>query len=1445
MKRRWFCLFWITGFCTGFAVPDFSQTSRSDMDSTFWFLSLPELQSYKVYYLQELERLQEETAHLIQKGIEDGERLLQMRPDSKVIDQILVRLADLYCYKEKDEYLTRMQSYEDQLAQSQDTSSGLLKEPRLNYSRPLEIYQRIIDEFPQSELVDDAIYNKGFLFEEMGQKENAMQVYLHLIDAYPQSIYVPEAYMRLAEHYFNPPVNDLPQAISYYEKVLGYRDSPRYDEALYKLGWSYYRLSQYPEAISYFTTLIEDIQIDEKYDPLQMHARADLGDEAIEYVAISFVDFGGSAKMQEYFNRIGNPGWGEKAMEKLGDIYMQEKEEYTNAIYAYETLLRFSPGSPKAPLVQQKIVECYRILKEDSKAFDVRQRLFEEYKAEGTWWRETTDEKAKLNAYRLAEESLRENINAILKKAEELASDSLYEKAVELGRTYLESFPEDDYAYMVRWNVALILDTKLQYYKEALQEYLTISMVYNEEKYKKFARDKGLATIRDAAENAIVVADSLVQRENRSSEKSAEPQGVAGKKESVPLTTAESWLAMAYDNYIKLFPFDKSTPTILSNTGALYYTHNQFNEALKYFKTLVKYFPQSKQIQNVQYAILESYFGKQDFQSAEILAKRIRGAGVSDEMKKNVEKRLGEAIFLKAQSLADAGQASQAADEFYRMALEVPSIEFADRALFNAGREYERIGNFRSAIRAYELLRVSYSGSSLVVDAMNNLAFDYAEIGEFQKAAERYETLNTLLRDGEKAKNALYNAYVFYGRAKNWTKAIEIGKTYAFRYPEAEDASAIYFKTGEYYLNLNDLDSASQIYSDYANRFPDSPLGVEAYFRLGKYYLDRNILDKAEYSFQQAFAKSESLKNRGLDENGFYAAEGLFFATQLLHNRMKEIAFTLPQEVLDRAVEQKQSLVQRLVDQYAKVGSYGTHRLPESVYRIGEVYEDFAQAWAHQGIPTLDPIARAVKEKEINERTTQIYDRALGAYLKAVQVFEKVSQETPASASGEGTSSSSDTLVSLTAVWQEKAKEKVSETLYQMAEINTQSIDRLLAVPIPADLNEMARLEYRSQVLTKAIKPLVDVVVKAHQRNVQVADSLHLQNKWTEASRSKILSSLNILAQQFEQLSFDALTGYQRVVQFYRETVLQKGQDAPENVLTSMVNFIDLSKSYSLSVVAFTKDAVQKARASGFLPSETVSIHDPMVHYVLVLADSLGRLIFIGSEDQKEMEKRFQETGDVLYEDVLAAFEDNVFFLNENLKLILETTYETEKQAEVPSPQAEWLGIRLVMLDPNTYSEKLNIPVKEMAVQTDTTWWYSTTHQTGWETVEFIMKGWKYPQARSGLGVSWDADGVLHIAAENPQGNGNALYFRKGIFVPGYPFWGEIRFSADSPTQLFLNGLPVSKAGDVQSYSLTSHMKQGRNVLALEYMGERNFSVRTTVVIRYVPDSVLPKVGGI
>jgi len=1404
--------------------------AQQSADSTFWSLSLPELQSYKTYYVQKLEELQEMKYNLIQRGIADGEKLLEKNPDPEIVDEILIRLATLYYYKEKEDYLSEMDRFTQQLTlYSEGRIDTLPDEPRPDYSKSLTIYQRIIDEFPKSSLIPDAIYNQGFIYEEMGDHERANQIYLHLISSFPKSKYVPEAYMRLGEYFFNPPVNDLEKAINYYKSVLNYPTSNRYNEAVYKLGWSYFRLSQYPQAISYFTSLVEDIQ---KSDLEDKTGQTDLRDESIEYIAISFIDFGGPQNAKKYLQEIGNPEWGITMLEKLGDIYKNEKEEYLEAIKTYRILLNMAEDSPKAPEYQQNIVECYYILEDSENLFKERQKLFLSYKPESDWWNKVSDEKAKLNGYKYSEEALRLNINTLIKKATDSPSDSLYREAVRLGRMYLDVFPEDLYAYTIRWNIALIMDTRLHNYKDALKEYLTITMVYNSEKYKNFAREKGLATIKDAAENAIVVADSLVQREGRRPSLEAKQRGNPQERSPVPLSVSESWLAMAYDNYLKLFPFDTNTPTILANAGALYYTHNQFREALKYFKTLIKYFPESEEINNVRYYILESYLGKKDYDSAEILAKKIIREVKDPGIKRKARERLAEAIFFRAQGLEESGNDSLAANEYFRVAVEVPTASFVDRALFNAARSYEQIGDYSSAIRAYERLMVSHSSSDLIPDVLNNLAFDYGEIGDYQKGGERYKALSELPIEKERARDALYNAYLFYCKAGNITRAIETGRSYAERYPDSEDADRVFFNSGEFCQKLNRDDEAVEIFKRFKERFPSSPLSVEACLRIGRYYYEKGEEREAEKYLNEAIAMNDSLKSSGMEENGYSTAEALYFINKMLTEKYKKISFKLPEEDLKRSIIEKQLLRDRIIDNYTRIIGYATARMVEAIYRIGEVHEDFARSWANQQLPPMDPTMRAVKEKQISAKSVEIYREALNSYRKAIPVFERIIEEAQKDSAG------SDTLISTARAWEQKTKEKVSEMLYMIAEVNARTIERLLAAPIPQDLGTIARLEYESQLLLRAIKPLVDEAISAHARNIGVGDTLQLNNRWIKLSKERIVLLSSLLGDKFARLSLEALGYFNDAAEICREIGLSKGEMVSQDTINTMINFIEISESYAEKAVDLVVANVDQGSKMGVEERGLVEIENKMVDYILALADTLGRMIDLSFKDQKEAEVLFEQKGTIQYEDLLALFEDNVYYLKEYLKSILERAYLANKDFKYPSTSGEWIGVRLVSLDPDTYSKKLKIPVARFAIRLDSTWRYSWKSEPGWKMPEFKGRDWKKLKSQSESG-----DGLIHIFYDSTNAETDSLFICRHIRIPGYPIRSTLTFSSDRPSRIYMNGVLINKNKNTETNPLVYHLKIEDNLLALVFSDKNEYIIGGEWIVRYIPKRVLPNKG--
>lgn len=1400
------------------------QLTTESMDSTFHVLSLPELQSYRRYYVQELQSLQQEKQDLIQKGIEDGEKLLAVKPDEKMLDEMLIRLADLYYYRAKDDYITAMDEYEQTVIAAEQSGEPFSEsEPALDLSKPLSLYQQIIDEMPESGLVDDAVYNKAFLYEEMGDHDRANDIYLYLTKTFPESPYVPEAYMRLGEYYFNPPVNDLEKAIQFYKAIEPYKTNARYGESLYKLGWSYYRLSDYVQAISYFTALVEDVTLSRKYDPEGVSAGADLMEEALEYIAISFHDYGGPQKAVEYLNGIGRPEWSKEVMRKLGDVYMEQKEEYANAITAYRYFLEFAPEAADAPITMRKIVDCYLLVDDADSAFEERYKLFLTYKKGSVWWEHTEDENAKLTAYRLAEQALRENINTLIEEAGANDSRAIYEQAVEMGKTYLDNFPEDEYAYMIRWNIALILDTQLARYKDALQEYLTICMVYNTRKYETFARNKGLSSIRDAAANAIVVSDSLVAIEQRGS--SAPVSGGRSSDAPEPLSTAESWQAMAYDNYIKLFPFDQeNTPLILANAGALYYIHNQFSEAIKYFNTLVQYFPQSDQINSVKLSILDSYFGKRDYKSAEQLAKRILEATPGKEVEERAKKRLGEAIFLNAQVLAEHQSSELAAKEFHRMALEAPTMEFADRALFNAALYYEKDKEYTSAIGAYENLISVYPASSLILDAYNNLALDYAETGTFRKAADYYTLLAERTENSNRKRDALYNSFIFYEKAGAYRPAIKAGQTYAESYPDSGDADVVFYRTGTCYLALGDTAGGMRTFTDFTKRFPGSVLNVEAHFKLGVYYQEQGDYRTAEQQFAAANETGSRFIKEGKEVDGYYVSEALFLQTKLMHRRFNTIQFSLPRSRFDQALREKQQLLGQLTENYTRVAAYKTSRFPESVYCLGQIFEDYALTWRHQQLPRLSEEELVLKQKEVNERAIEIYERALSAFIDALNAMHTFGSTVSANAPSSGGTDAD------TGAWRRRTEEKISETLYTIAEMNSESLQRILATPVPADLDDIAKLEYRNQVLFKIVKPLADDIVAAHERNVSVSDSLGIDNQWRRDSQAKINGYSLMLFNEYGDLTRDAYASLKTLSRRYKSAVLDRKTAPAESLPTSMINLTELAKTYGKATVHFFLEGVQHVAETGNDDGSVKAVNESLVDFTLTTTDTIDILLAIGEEYRKRADNLFEADDNLLFEDALAVFEDNIYFLQECRLELLQTAYRAYRGLSASGAYGNTMLVRLLQSNPEVIEKEFSDAVYRITVKTDSSWAYHVGLTEGGVSALKTVQGWKHP-IQASTGLIWGRMRLDNAKQAVPD----SILIRKNIYIPGYPVSGTISFQTGVPEHIVVNNtLTRAENGMVCALS-GEELKQGDNLVVFLNRRDAGFSFYADVTIRYIP----------
>ncbi|MEZ4335037.1 MAG: tetratricopeptide repeat protein [Sandaracinaceae bacterium] len=111
--------------------------------------------------------------------------------------------------------------------------------------------------FPDRPRLDEALYSLALLLEETEQAPRAMQVYHRLLRDFPQSRYVPHAYLAFAERAFAQ--GQLDDARQFYERVLTIpaERNELYGYALYKLAWVRYNQEDFRGSLDAFVRVLE------------------------------------------------------------------------------------------------------------------------------------------------------------------------------------------------------------------------------------------------------------------------------------------------------------------------------------------------------------------------------------------------------------------------------------------------------------------------------------------------------------------------------------------------------------------------------------------------------------------------------------------------------------------------------------------------------------------------------------------------------------------------------------------------------------------------------------------------------------------------------------------------------------------------------------------------------------------------------------------------------------------------------------------------------------------------------------------------------------------------------------------------------------------------------------------------------------------------------------
>jgi len=935
------------------------------------------------------------------------EFLARYPDDAQYTPDAMFRLAELYYEKANDDFDLASEAYRVAAKEAVAEGRDAPPEPMKSYAPSIALYQQLITGFPEYKFIHGMYYLLAYCLGEMGQGEEAQVAYRALIERYPESPFVPEAWVRLGDWYFDEVKADsLQRSAEAFSKMYQFPGHPLYARAIYKLGWTYYRMDDFEHAVGSFTRLLDHYvalagKTGEK-------PSGDVWPEAIQYTAISFADetWGGVERAKTFFAATGHRPYEAEVYARLGDAYFDETK-YALAVEAYRQVLLAAPLSPEAPKVQAKIVLAWSRDRQFDKEAEERERLVAAY-SEGTpWWDLNKGDPDLVAAVReLTERGLLRAASFHHAQAQAYKADGKLEAAVAEYRVaakaygdYLARFPHSKQAYELSYNYADCLYNALEF-DAAARVY---AAVRDDPSGDKFEAEAALSAVI-SWEGEVTRLQRLGDLEERKALLSTDRK----EKEVVraePVPYVYTHLVRDSDVLLARYPAHEKAAAISYKTGEVFYKYADYDEARCRFEEVVARWPRSDVAQFAANLIIESYLTMKDWAAVEQSSARLQSTEVAKNPKlyTSLQKFKLGGRFNRAMQLMDAKAWEEAARLFLALVAEEPKHEFADKALFNAASCYEGARRFESALRLYERIPGEYPQSALADEALFRVGWNAENTYEFEKAVERYMALVKNYPKSKHRKDALYNAARSLENLQRYEEAAAAFSAYAKAYPDAEDAARTLFHGALIHEKTQEWRKQVVALQDFVKRFSRSKeheLVVQAHLKIAHAQKELKDEKATRASYQAAVAEfaKRGLKPETSPRAAAAAAEARFRLAEYDFERYDRIALpaTTNTKKLKKALEAKLAEAKKVAPQYDDVMRY---RRPDWIlaafYRKAFLLERLAQTLYEAPVPPeftkkgaeeylaayQDGLAQAAQPYE---------DQAVGVYVQAIEAARKL-----------------------------------------------------------------------------------------------------------------------------------------------------------------------------------------------------------------------------------------------------------------------------------------------------------------------------------------------------------------------------------------------------------------------------------------------------------------------
>ena len=836
-----------------------------------------------------------------------------------------------------------MNEYEQALA---DYDKGELQVeptmPRVSFEKSIAVGMQLLERFPNTAFKDRVIYRLAMNHLDAGDKARAKEYFDFLVSNNANSPLAPEAHFRIGEYYFER--REFNNAVGHYRYLLNRWDNEYFQMALYKMGWAYYNLNDYANAITSLIYLVDDISLIESNRVVSGNeGKTDLRKESIDYISICFTEYGGPYRAKKFLESKKDKEYVVAIFLKMADIYIS-RNYYDEAVSTYKTLIEFYPFYFEAPKLYTFIIEIYETAGDIGLANEARETLVKRFGPGSVWIDQYPVGEIRNNALFLAQKALYDLGAYYQTRAQDRGREREYRLAISKYNEYLEKFPESDKRYAVNYYLAECY-YEVGDFDDAAVSYYQVMTEYEQMEYREQAAFNrilcyyNLTNAADVPDTVTCYIDDFLR---------------SGTLQAVVVRIgSQAQLIQACNDFDKYLPGTSRHHEVLMKMGETLYELSQYDLAVMAYRTVAEDSVQSVYTGQSITMIAQCYFRNEKYSDAEEWY-RVLAATFPDstEYTERAGRMIASSRFKVVEAIKDSGDVRLAAEEFEKLAETILDDEVRQRAIYEAGHIYETINLPNKTTHLFEKLAREFPKSDFSDEALYRAGLLHQESGSLDSAAMDYMELARIQPESEYTLRALYNAGSCYESVGKWN--------------EAKNA-----------------------YTQYVAHSPtDHDEHLEALFNIGEMLYLSNRPRDALAAFNTTINQYHQYVRQGILADEYSAAHAQFMIGEIYFIDYCQIALVHP---LEKNLARKADLLKAVRNAFLASAKYKVAEWATAAsYKIGMAYEEFVTAFLESPRPAnLTDEELAMYNLKLNEKTEPFKVQAFELYKANVNRAEE------------------------------------------------------------------------------------------------------------------------------------------------------------------------------------------------------------------------------------------------------------------------------------------------------------------------------------------------------------------------------------------------------------------------------------------------------------------------